>query len=70
MNNIHSLLFDKLFYTKRQSNAWVKLHGYQPIKPVHETKRYYRYRLTTPSTKYDYRTIKFKDGLLAVYQLL
>jgi len=56
--NIQAILFDKNLWTAKNAYKWVKGHGYNPIKRVHITKNYYRYRITDPKT---YRLMRIKN---------
>lgn len=53
-----------MFNTK-QARSWLKRNGYKPIKRVHETAKFYRYRIRKPGP-YNYRTKMFSPGILAV----
>jgi hypothetical protein len=54
-NNIQAVLFDKNKISIRQARDWLKKHKYNPIKPVHETKNYLRYRLKKPNKNEMYK---------------
>lgn len=41
-----SLRRDK--FTKGEAIAWVREHGYKPIKPVHVSPHFYMFRLVDP----------------------
>jgi hypothetical protein len=45
---IHSILFDKNYYTIKQTKDYLRLHDMKPIKKVHITTNFYRYRLIDP----------------------
>ena len=66
--NIQSVIFKKDSFTKRKADTWLKRHNYVRIKPFHETLNYYRARLKEPNDKYEYRIIKFNDGIKAVIE--
>ena len=69
MSGIQAIIFKKTHYTKRSSANWIKYHGYKPIKKVHETVNYYRYRLKEPNEElYEYRIVPFNSGIKLVYQ--
>jgi len=69
MTDLQAILFKKSHYSKRSSANWLKYHGYKPIKKVHETVNYYRYRLTEPDEEiYNYRLIPINDGIKMVVQ--
>ena len=53
--NIQAVLFDKNYWNTNDARAQLKASGYQPIKKVHITDKYYRYRLIEPNyNKYHY----------------
>ena len=69
MTDLQAILFKKSHYSKRSSANWLKYHGYKPIKKVHETVNYYRYRLKEPDEElYDYRIMPINDGIKMVIQ--
>jgi N-acetylglutamate synthase-like GNAT family acetyltransferase len=47
--NIQSVRFNKAYWTTKQARAYMKLHGFKPIKKTDQTKNWYRYRLLPPS---------------------
>lgn len=68
MNNIQSIIFNKKNYTLKQSQEWIKKHGYKLTfygKPVDITENYYRYRQQSPKKWKTYRN-KIDDGLYIV----
>ena len=66
VSNIQAIVISKDYYSKRASDNWIKLHGFRPIKKMHETIHTYRYRLKTPNDKYDYRMKTLTKGIKAV----
>lgn len=48
-NEVHSILFSKSYWTPSSSLSFLKKNNYIPIKAMHETKNFYRYRLHPPS---------------------
>jgi len=68
MSTKQAILFDtKKGWTERLSHEWLKEHRLIPIKPVHKTANYLRYRLQEPDEKhYRYRIINFGHGVHAV----
>jgi len=54
--DIVSVLFDKSKWTVEKAEAWLHKHNMHPIKKVHETDRYLRYRLHEPDSGHQYRT--------------
>lgn len=45
---IQAILFDNKKWTTKKAKEWLRSHDYTPIKPVHITKNYLRYRLVDP----------------------
>lgn len=68
MSHPQSILFNKNAYTDYSARQWLSEHNYHPIKPVHVTKTYFRYRLQDPSSKKNYITISFGKGIKAVVE--
>ena len=69
MVTIQATIFKKDSYTKIKANAWLKRHNHVRIKPFHETLNYLRSRLQQPNEdKYEYRIIKFNEGIKAVIE--
>ncbi len=65
--SIQAILFNKEYYTKLESKNWLLQHEYYPIKPVHITKNYYRYRLRQPDKeKYHYMTKSFNPYIKVI----
>lgn len=52
--SLQAIIFSKKRFTKQDAAAWVESHGYAPIKGVHVTKNFYRFRLKKPSKVYNY----------------
>jgi len=46
---IQAIIFDNKIWTEKTAKKWLKEHGYVPIKPVHKTLNFLRYRLLDPS---------------------
>lgn len=62
-SDIIAVLFDKSQYTLKTSRAKLKEMGLSPIKPVHTTAKYYRYRIQDPANYKRTRTKKTSQGL-------
>ena len=62
-SDIQAVLFDRNYWTITQSKKWLAVHHLHPIKPVHATKRFYRYRLHLPSDFRILRTHKTGDHM-------
>ena len=59
-------------FTKGEAIAWVRDHGYEPIKPVHTTPNFYQFRLVDPDRLKGgrFRTIDLGDkGHLTLFYL-
>ena len=60
IDNIQAVLFNKDYWNTTQARSYLKKTGKQPIKKVHTTDNYHRYRLIEPNyKKYKYL---FKRG--------
>ena len=55
---IQAILFKKKYWTAKRARKFLKENGFEPIKRVHETKNYYRYRLVEPDDESNYITRK------------
>ena len=67
---VHSILFDKDYFTESEAERWLRDHKYKTSyygKGVDETKDYYRYRQKSPKKFKDFRTKKITDGILFVF---
>jgi hypothetical protein len=68
MSEIHSIIFKKKSYTTSRARYWLKKHNFKPIKRVHVTENFYRYRIEPPekykcfATKYITKDIAFVFG--------
>lgn len=60
---VEAVLFNKQNWHPAKAKYWLKSNNYRPIKPVHITERYLRYRLQKPGTFEHLRTISLKDGV-------
>lgn len=61
--NVQAVIIDRTLCTKRDANKWVFNHNFIPIKPMHETQHYYRYRIKQPNKQSNYFTMDFIDGI-------
>jgi hypothetical protein len=66
MSHTQAILFDRNYWTDSKAKTWLRNHNYSPIKPVHTTNNYLRYRLTEPSNHIRYRTIVLGNRIKAV----
>jgi hypothetical protein len=60
---IQSVIFDKHKWTSKRAIDWLLKHNYQPIKVVHETKNFYRFRLRPPRKNAQYFTKNLGNGI-------
>lgn len=67
MSKIQAVLFDKDMYNTSKARYWMKSHDIQPIKRVHETKRYYRYRINDPKDFNRFRTKLIDSGVKFIF---
>jgi len=58
---IQAVLFDKNYWDKESSKDYLKIYNFHPIKRVHITNKYYRYRLLQPD--YDKNNYFIKRGV-------
>ena len=64
---LQSVLFPKGKYTLAHAHHWLKMHNAKPIKGVHETEQYYRFRMTEPNKNATYHTQKIKNGIVFIF---
>jgi hypothetical protein len=69
MTEIQSILFNKTKYNSIKARKWLKENNYKPIKRVHKTENYLRYRIKNPNSKYQYRTINFGKYIKAIIKI-
>ena len=53
MSQIQAIIFDKKKWTASKARNWLKKNRFKPLKAVHKTENYLRYRLKTPSKNLD-----------------
>lgn len=64
---VQSILINKKKLNKRQAIDYVKKMGYFPIKPVHETLNYYRFRIYRPDVFESFITKRINDKVTIVF---
>lgn len=65
VHKFQAILFDRKYFNPSKCRRYLRNNGYEPIKKVHTTKDYYRYRLQPPSKTYKYITINLTgDGVI------
>ena len=47
--SIQSVIFDKNYWKIASARKWLKEHDMVPIKPVHITTNFYRFRIREPT---------------------
>lgn len=47
-SDIQAVLFDKSLWSDEMARGWLKRHKLKPIKKVHITDNYLRYRIRSP----------------------
>lgn len=70
-SKVQAVLFKKRYWKLSSSMKWLKEHNFKPIKKMHETPEYYRYRLREPTkfkrlrtiTNPKYKSVKFIIGV-------
>ena len=67
---IQAILFEKDKFTTEKARRFLKKHNYKPIKRVHKTENYLRYRIRKPKNKTMYRTIDFGDDIKAIIEII
>lgn len=66
---IQAVLFDIKHWKTPDARRWLKNHNYKPIKKVHKTDKYLRYRLIEPNDKDKYRTLNFGKNIKVIYKI-
>ena len=61
--NIQSVLFPIAVYTPRTAKNWLRTHHIKPIKRVHRTSHFLRYRIQEPDIFKGYITKKLNSGI-------
>ena len=54
MSHIQAVIFKKTHYTPKTSRDWLNVHGIRPMKRVHTTANYLRYRILPPRPEKKY----------------
>jgi hypothetical protein len=60
---VQSILFDNNLYTTKQARQWLNKNNYKPIKRVHKTEKYLRYRIQLPQHNGKYIFKQINDGI-------
>lgn len=65
---VQAILFNRLVYKNtKDCRAWLSKHGYSPLKKVHITDKYYRYRIGRNFKNRRYATKEIDDGVMMVF---
>lgn len=56
MSVVQAILFDINKFDTDKARKWLRDHGYRPIKRVHKTARFLRYRIRKPKKNGSYIT--------------
>lgn len=65
-NNIQAIIFDADTYSAGEARRWLARHQYKPLKRVHRTAHYLRYRLKEPQEDAKYKTLDFGHGIKSI----
>jgi len=66
MSHIQAILFDKKKFDTKAARSWLKKNSMKPIKRVHSTGKYHRYRIREPRSDLQYRIKSIDRGVRAV----
>lgn len=69
MSSLQSILFKRSIWTEKEAKIWLKKYNKIPIKDVHKTKNFLRYRLSILDKNHSYRIIQIgkpEKGIEAV----
>jgi hypothetical protein len=65
MSKIQSIAIPRI-WPLEIAERWIKSHHYKPLKKVHITANYYRYRISTPQPNKHYYAIKLPNGVILI----
>lgn len=66
MSEIQAIIFDNKKWTTMKAREWLKTHNFKPIKAVHRTLSYLRYRIRDPRKYKSFSLSKKIDGIRMV----
>ena len=67
---IQSILFNNNRYSEKTAKHWLNQHNYHPIKSVHITSNYLRYRMKDPDYKnHKYRIERIGHGISFIIEI-
>lgn len=64
--SIQAVLFPREDFTPQQARYWLQKHNLVPIKMVHPTPNYLRYRIETPRVTKKYYSKILPNGIILV----
>lgn len=67
MSEIESVLFDSKYWTPLDAREWLYEHGLYPIKRIHKTGHYLRYRINDPREFQRFRSKKLSKHITAIF---
>lgn len=65
---VQAVIFDKTKWNTEQARQFLQRHEMKPIKRVHITKNYYRYRLVEPNSDRPHKLKEITDGVKLVLE--
>lgn len=68
-DNIQAIIFNNKKWTPSKAELWLKQHNHKPIKPVHKTLNYLRYRLIPPYKDDQYMTKNLDNGIKLIIKI-
>jgi len=63
MTKVQSIIFDRTRWTPKAAMKWLRRHHDKPIKAMHSTKHFFRYRLHNPHEFHRFITKKLPNGI-------
>jgi hypothetical protein len=65
-SEIQAIIFDKKYYSAKKAKQWLKDYDIEPLKRVHKTKNFLRYRINMPELYKRFTTKKIDEGIKIV----
>jgi hypothetical protein len=62
-SEVQAVIFNKTYWTPEKASKWLSENGYKPLKRVHRTANFLRYRIRDPSKYTHFSTKKLPDHL-------
>ena len=66
MSVIQAVLFQNSKWTPDLAREWLRTHNLHPIKHVHRTQHFMRYRICQPNVNAEYMSKKIYPGIILV----